>query len=45
LELPLWHFETNQPWKASPMTYTANGRQHVAIASGGNVLAFALPQQ
>ncbi|HWC00534.1 MAG TPA: PQQ-binding-like beta-propeller repeat protein [Bryobacteraceae bacterium] len=40
----LWHFETGQPWKASPMTYTVAGRQYVAIASGGNVLAFALPE-
>ncbi|HVX66939.1 MAG TPA: PQQ-binding-like beta-propeller repeat protein, partial [Bryobacteraceae bacterium] len=40
----LWHFETSQPWKASPMTYTVAGRQYVAIASGGNVLAFALPE-
>lgn len=38
----LWHFETNAQWKASPMTYTVNGRQYVAIASGGNILAFAL---
>jgi len=40
----LWHFETGQPPKASPMTYTVNGRQYVAIASGSNVLAFALPE-
>jgi PQQ-dependent dehydrogenase (methanol/ethanol family) len=39
----LWHFETNQIWKASPMTYMVNGKQYVAIASGGNVLSFALP--
>ena len=39
----LWHFETQETWKASPMTYTANGRQYVAITSGANVLAFALP--
>ena len=38
----LWHFETNQPWKASPMTYMMAGRQYVAIASGGNILAFSL---
>ena len=38
----LWHFETNQIWKASPMSYLVNGRQYVAIASGGNVLSFAL---
>jgi alcohol dehydrogenase (cytochrome c) len=39
---PLWHFETNQPWKASPMTYTVQGRQFVAIASGSDILSFAL---
>lgn len=38
----LWHFETDQPWKASPMTYTIAGRQYIAIASGPNVLSFAL---
>ena len=40
----LWHFETSQSPKASPMTYMAGGRQYVAIASGSNVLAFALPE-
>ena len=40
----LWHFETSQAPKASPMTYMAGGRQYVAIASGSNVLAFALPE-
>jgi alcohol dehydrogenase (cytochrome c) len=39
----LWHFDTNQSWKASPMTYLMNGRQYVAIASGGNILSFAIP--
>jgi len=38
----LWHFQTGQPPKASPMTYVVNGRQYVAIASGANVLAFAV---
>lgn len=40
----LWHFPTGQQWKASPMTYMAGGRQYVAIASGGNILSFALPE-
>jgi alcohol dehydrogenase (cytochrome c) len=40
----VWHFETNHPFKASPMTYAVKGRQYVAIASGGNVLSFALPE-
>ncbi len=39
----LWHFQTNELWKASPMTYLAGGKQYVAIAAGANVLAFALP--
>ena len=38
----LWYFPTGQAWKASPMTYIVNGRQYVAIAAGGNILAFAL---
>jgi PQQ-dependent dehydrogenase (methanol/ethanol family) len=40
----LWHFETNHAIKASPMTYEVDGRQYVAIASGANVLSFALPK-
>jgi PQQ-dependent dehydrogenase (methanol/ethanol family) len=40
----LWHFDTGQDWRASPMTYLVNGRQHVAIASGGNILSFALAE-
>ena len=39
----LWHFETQETWKASPMTYMVEGRQYVAIAAGANVLSFALP--
>jgi PQQ-dependent dehydrogenase (methanol/ethanol family) len=38
----LWHLDTGQEWRASPMTYLVNGRQHVAIASGGNILSFVL---
>ncbi len=41
----LWHFEANQPWKASPMTYTVAGHQYVAIASGANILSFSLPDK
>ncbi len=39
----LWHFDTNQPFKASPMTYAVKGKQYIAIASGANILSFALP--
>lgn len=38
----LWHFDANQGWKGSPMTYTIDGRQYVAIASESNILSFAL---
>lgn len=40
----LWHFEAGAMWKASPMTYSVNGRQYVTIASGANILSFALPE-
>jgi alcohol dehydrogenase (cytochrome c) len=40
----IWHFETGALWKASPMTYLAHGQQFVAIASGNQILSFALPQ-
>ena len=39
---PLWRYQTNQNWKASPMTYVFDGKQHVAVASGSNVISFAL---
>lgn len=39
----LWRFQTNETWKASPMTYLFDGKQYVAIASGSNIIAFALP--
>jgi len=38
----LWHFDTNQAVKASPMTYMIDGRQYVTIASGSNILSFTL---
>ncbi len=39
---PLWHFQTNQTWKASPMTYAFDGKQYVAVAAGSNIIAFAI---
>ncbi|HTM47108.1 MAG TPA: PQQ-dependent dehydrogenase, methanol/ethanol family [Bryobacteraceae bacterium] len=38
----LWSFPANQLWKASPMTYEAEGRQYVAIAAGAAIVAFGL---
>ena len=39
----LWRFQANVLWKASPMTYSFDGRQFVAIAAGSTIIAFALP--
>jgi alcohol dehydrogenase (cytochrome c) len=39
---PLWSFQTNQTWKASPMTYMFDNRQFVAAAAGPNIMAFAI---
>jgi PQQ-dependent dehydrogenase (methanol/ethanol family) len=38
----LWTFHGNQAWRGCPMTYILNGRQYVAVASGSNILSFAL---
>jgi alcohol dehydrogenase (cytochrome c) len=39
---PLWSFDANQLWKASPMAYEFDGREYVAIASGQTITAFGL---
>jgi alcohol dehydrogenase (cytochrome c) len=41
---PLWMFQTNQTWKASPMTYVFDGKQHLAVASGPNIIALAIQE-
>jgi len=38
----LWQFQTNAVWKASPMTYVFDGRQHIAVAAGSTIISFAL---
>jgi PQQ-dependent dehydrogenase (methanol/ethanol family) len=40
---PLWHFTTNVPMKASPMTYSIDGNQYVATVAGPNIICFGLP--
>ena len=42
---PLWSVQTNQTWKASPMTYMFDGRQFIAVAAGPSILAVALQGQ
>src|SRR5260370_1923087 len=39
---PLWRFQANQLWKASPMTYVFDTNQYVALASGPNLICFGL---
>ncbi len=39
---PLWQFQANQIWRASPMTYVFDNKQYIAVASGSNILAFGL---
>lgn len=39
---PLWSFQTNQTWRASPMTYMFDGKQFIAVAAGPNIMAFAI---
>ena len=41
---PVWHFETGQPWRASPMTYMVGGKQYVELAGAGGIFTFALVQ-
>jgi alcohol dehydrogenase (cytochrome c) len=42
--IPVWHFETGQDWRASPMTYMVGGTQYVALAGLGGIFVFALTQ-
>ena len=39
---PLWSFQTNNSWRASPMTYMFDGKQHIAVASGSNIISFGI---
>lgn len=41
---PLWHFESGQAWRASPMTYMVGGKQYVVLAGTGGIFSFALVQ-
>ena len=41
---PLWHFQLNAHWHASPMTYLLDGKQYIAVAAGASIVCFGLPQ-
>ena len=38
----LWQFQANRLWKASPMTYMFDGKQYVAVAAGGTIIALGI---
>jgi alcohol dehydrogenase (cytochrome c) len=38
-----WHFNTGDLITSSPISYAIDGQQYIAISSGTNVFAFALP--
>jgi alcohol dehydrogenase (cytochrome c) len=39
----LWHYQTGSPiWGGAPMTHMLDGRQHVVIGSGANIMSFAI---
>jgi alcohol dehydrogenase (cytochrome c) len=40
----LWHFQANQPWRASPIAYSFDGKELIAVASGQTVMAFGEPE-
>ena len=40
----LWHFNTGQTIRASPMTYAVDGVQYVVVSAGSDVFSFSLPQ-
>ena len=38
----LWRVPLHATIKTSPMTYTVDGKQYVALAAGSNVITFAV---
>jgi len=41
----LWHLQTGAPIIAAPMSFSLDGKQYVAIASGASLFTFALPER
>jgi alcohol dehydrogenase (cytochrome c) len=39
----LWHFQAGGVIRTAPITYTLDGKQFVAVASGSDILTFTLP--
>lgn len=41
---PLWNFHMNANWRASPMTFSVDGKQYIGVSASRSVVAFALPE-
>jgi PQQ-dependent dehydrogenase (methanol/ethanol family) len=41
---PVWNFPLGAHWHASPMTYTVDGKQYIAVAVNSSIIAFGLPE-
>jgi alcohol dehydrogenase (cytochrome c) len=40
----LWRFDAGANWRASPMAYQFDGREFIAVAAAGSILAFGLTE-
>ncbi len=40
---PLWHFNTGEKITASPMAYSVQGQEYIALLAGPNLIVFGLP--
>jgi alcohol dehydrogenase (cytochrome c) len=40
----LWHFQTGAEIASSPMSYSVDGKQFVAVSAGNVLYSFALPE-
>jgi alcohol dehydrogenase (cytochrome c) len=41
----LWAFELGANWRSSPMAYQFDGKELIAVAAGGSIIAFGLPDR
>jgi alcohol dehydrogenase (cytochrome c) len=39
---PVWRFQTGGAISAPPVSYSLDGKQYIAVAAGGTVMAFAV---
>jgi outer membrane protein assembly factor BamB len=42
---PLWHYQTGERIRSSPMSFAVDGKQYIGVSSGSVFYAFGLPQQ